>query len=155
MTGVHGKNILKGATVLTLDASIFVRRASPNDSAYAVCRDLFDTVQMRAILLYEPLLVLPEVAGAVSRVFRDSMRGRIYADVLRSLPNVTYVPIDADLSREAEEIAADYFLRGADATYVAIARRYNCALVSLDEEHRRRVGTILTVYTPGEALAAI
>ncbi|NTU85713.1 MAG: type II toxin-antitoxin system VapC family toxin [Chloroflexales bacterium] len=118
--------------VFTLDASVFLRRASPNDPDYAVCRDLLEAIKSRAILMYEPLLVLPEVAGAVSRIFRDPMRGRVYADLLRDLPNTTYVPIDAAFSREAEELAADYLLRGADATYAVVARRYACTLVSLD-----------------------
>jgi predicted nucleic acid-binding protein len=81
--------------MFTLDAGVFLRRASPNDPDYAVCRDLFETIQARTIALYEPWLVLPEVAGAVSRIFRDPMRGRVYADLLRDLPNITYVPLDA------------------------------------------------------------
>lgn len=139
--------------MFTLDASVFLRRASPNDPDYAVCRDLLDAIKSNAIHLYEPWLVLPEVAGAVSRIFRDPMRGRVYADLLRDLPNTTYVPIDAAFSREAEELAADYFLRGADATYAVVARRFGCALVSLDDEHRLRLAAILTVQTPAEALA--
>lgn len=143
------------ATVFTLDASVFLRRASPNDPDYTVCRDFIDIIQARAIPLYEPWLVLPEVAGAVSRVFREPMRGRVYADLLRDLPNTTYVALDADFSREVEELAADFFLRGADATYAAVARRYACTLVSLDQEHRRRLSAILTVQTPTEALATL
>src|SRR5262245_35049747 len=105
--------------------------------------------------MYEPLLLLAEVAGAVSRIFRDPMRGRVYADLLRDLPNTTYVAIDAAFSREAEELAADYFLRGADATYAVVARRYGCTLVSLDDEHRLRLAGTLTVQTPAEALTTI
>lgn len=141
--------------MFTLDASVFLRRASPNDPDYAVCRDLLETIQARTIALYEPWLVLPEVAGAVSRIFRDPMRGRIYADLLRDLPDTTYVPLDAAFSREVEELAADYFLRGADATYAAVARRYACTLVSLDSEHQRRLSAILTVQTPAETLATL
>ncbi len=141
--------------MLTLDASVFLRRASPNDPGYGVCSELLEIIKSRAIPLFEPLLVLPEVAGAISRVFRDPMRGRIYADLLRDLPNTTYVPIDTEFTREAEELAADYFLRGADATYAVVARRYGATLVSLDDEHHRNLSGILTVQTPAEALATI
>jgi predicted nucleic acid-binding protein len=141
--------------MFTLDASVFLRRASPNDPGYAVCRDLMDAIRTHAIPLYEPLLVLAEVAGAVSRIFREPMRGRIYADLLRELPHTTYIPLDAAFSQEAEAWAADYFLRGADATYAVVAKRHNCVLVSLDDEHRLRLANVLTVQTPTEALASI
>ena len=77
--------------MLTLDASVFLQRASPNGPDYAVCRDLLNAIKTSATRMYEPMLVLPEVAGAVSRIFRDPMRGRVYADLLRDLPNTTYV----------------------------------------------------------------
>jgi predicted nucleic acid-binding protein len=141
--------------MLTLDASVFLRRASPNDPDYAVCRDLLDAIKARAIPLVEPWLVLPEVAGAVSRIYRDPMRGRVYADTLRDLPHVTYLAIDEALSQEAMDLAADYFLRGADATYAVVARRARSTLVSLDTEHQQRLRSILTVQTPAEVLAAI
>jgi predicted nucleic acid-binding protein len=141
--------------MFTLDASVFLRRASPNDPDFAVCHDLLEVIKKRGVSLYEPMLVLAEVAGAVSRLFRDPMRGRLYADLLRDLPHTTYVPIDTTFSLEAEALAADYFLRGADATYAVVAQRYACTLVSLDDEHRLRLDRILTVQTPAEALAKL
>lgn len=62
--------------MFTLDASVFLRRASPNDPDFVVCHDLLEVIKKRGVPLYEPLLVLAEVAGAVSRLFRDPMRGR-------------------------------------------------------------------------------
>ncbi len=98
--------------MLPLDASVFLRRASPNDPGYGVCSELLEII-------------------------------------------TTYVPIDTEFTREAEELAADYFLRGADATYAVVARRYGATLVSLDDEHYRNLSGILTVQTPAEALATI
>ncbi|HEU4325064.1 MAG TPA: PIN domain-containing protein [Roseiflexaceae bacterium] len=66
-----------------------------------------------------------------------------------------FIPMDEALAQEAAEIAADYALRGADAIYVAVARRYNCALVSLDREQRERSSAVVTTYTPTEALAKL
>jgi hypothetical protein len=42
-----------------------------------------------------------------------------------------------------------------DAIYVAVARRYSCALVTLDDDPHRRAGAVVTVLTPADALAQI
>jgi predicted nucleic acid-binding protein len=63
-------------------------------------------------------------------------------DLLRDLHHIQFVPIDATVTQDAAEIAADRALRGADAVYVAVARRYGCALVTLDREQRERAAPI-------------
>ncbi|MBP1468125.1 hypothetical protein EYB53_020600 [Candidatus Chloroploca sp. M-50] len=63
--------------------------------------------------------------------------------------------IDSAFSREAEELAANYFLRGADVTYAVESRRYGCTLVSLDDEQCLRLDSMLTIQTLVGALAAI
>jgi predicted nucleic acid-binding protein len=77
----------------------------------------------------------------------------VYRDILRDLPNVTFVPVDDGLADEAADIAADYALRGMDTIYVAVARRHGCAPLTLDTELRGRTSALLPVLTPAEALA--
>ena len=139
----------------TLDASVWLREATPSDPEYATCHALLEVLHTRALPLYEPWLILAEVGGPVARLLRDPMRGRVYADIVRSFPNTTFIDLDEGLAREAAELAADYFLRGADAIYGAVARRYRCTLVSLDNEHHQRLKVILPVLTPAEVLAAL
>jgi len=62
------------------------------------------------------------------------------------------IPVGTALARE---LAADYSLRGADATYVAVARRHGCTLVSLDREQRERAAALVPTRTPAEALAEL
>jgi predicted nucleic acid-binding protein len=38
---------------------------------------------------------------------------------------------------------------------VAVARRYGCMLVTLDDDPHRRVGAVVTVLTPADALTRI
>ena len=45
-------------------------------------------------------------------------------------------------------MAADYRLRGADAVYVVVARRFGTTLITLDVEQRRRIAGLLTSLTP-------
>jgi predicted nucleic acid-binding protein len=139
----------------TLDANIFVRDLDTREPQHAECHALLDELQAQALPIVVPVLVLAEVAGTVSRTRHDPMAGRLAADLLRGIGNLTLIPIDDSLAQEAAELAADYALRGADATYVAVARRHNCTLVSLDREQRERSAAIVTTRTPAEALAEL
>jgi hypothetical protein len=51
------------------------------------------------------------MAGAISRAHRDPMRARVFILFLRTLPNLTLVPIDEALAEQATEIAVDARLR--------------------------------------------
>jgi predicted nucleic acid-binding protein len=136
----------------TLDASVWLREATPSDPAYQVCHELLSAIRQQQITLYEPWLLLAEVAGPVGRLLRDPVRGRVYADIVHSFPNTTFVDVDEAIGRAAAELAADRFIRGADAVYPVIAQRYGCSLVSLDDEHQRRLPGYVVVLTPAEAL---
>ncbi|RME30683.1 PIN domain-containing protein [Candidatus Parcubacteria bacterium] len=65
-----------------------------------------------------------------------------------SAPQLTLVTLDETLAEEAAEIAADRGLRGADAVYVAVARRHRCILISLDREQRERGAAVVPTQTP-------
>lgn len=139
----------------TLDANIFVRDLDARHEDHAVCNELLERLAQTATRIVLPTLVLAEVAGALSRELRDPMRGRLAVMLLRELPNVSLVALDDALAQEAAEIAADRALRGADACYVAVARRNNCTLVTLDREQRERAAAVVPVLTPADALAAL
>ena len=139
----------------TLDANIFVRDLDTREPQHAECHALLEELQAQALPIVVPVLVLAEVAGTVSRTRRDPIAGRLGADLLRGTGNLSLIPIDDTLAQEAAELAADYALRGADAVYVAVARRHNCTRVSLDREQRERAAAIVTTRTPAEALAEL
>lgn len=143
------------ATMYTLDATIFVRDLDTREPDHAACHELIGLLVARAIPIVVPLIILAEVAGTVSRTRRDPIAGRIAADALRDIPSIGLLPLDEALAQEAAEIAADHALRGADAIYVAVARRAGSVLVSLDREQRERAAPIVMVMTPQEALVAL
>ena len=134
---------------------MWLRETTPSDPEYATCHALLAALHARALPLYEPWLVLAEVGGPVARLLRAPMRERIYAEIVHTFPNTTFVDLDEELAREAAKLTADYFLRSADAVYGAVARHYGCTLVSLDNEHHQRLKAILPVLTPADALAAL
>lgn len=71
------------------------------------------------------------------------------------MPHVQLVTLDDALIDEAAEIAADRALKGADAVYVAVARRHRAILVTLDREQRERAAALVAVMTPTAALSAL
>jgi len=64
----------------TLDASVYVRAADPNDPDQATCQALIDALDDQAAPLIVPRLLLAEIAGALRRLTRDPIRalGRRY-----------------------------------------------------------------------------
>ena len=143
------------AAMYTLDANIFIRDLDTREPDHAACHELIEQLVAREIPVIVPLIVLAEVAGTVSRTRRDPIAGRIAAAALRDIPCIRFLPLDEALAQDATEVAADYALRGADAIYVAVARRTGSALVSLDREQRTRAASVVTVMTPQEALATL
>ena len=139
----------------TIDASVVARDFDPGDPDYAACHELIAQLDHQAIAVIVPRLLLAEIAGLARRLTRDPIRARLVVDAWRTFPHVQIVALDDALIDTAAEIAADYALRGADATYVAVARRHNCALVSLDREQRERAAAIVAVRTPAELLAEL
>ncbi len=139
----------------TLDANIFVRDASPGDPEHAVCHALIAQLYQRSTMIVLSNLVLAEITGALSRSFRDPIRARLAVDLLRDLHTIQLIPLDNTLAQAAAELTADRALRGADAVYVAVARRHGCTLVSLDREQRERAAPVVRVLTPDAALAEL
>ena len=135
-----------------IDASVFVNaflsHEEGNEESRAVLRKLYD--EGRALLA--PALLLPEVASALARGQGDTELARRFADALRRLPHLTLLPLDSVLGQEAADLAATYRLRGADAVYVAVARRFEAALVTRDNEQRQRGATVVQTLSPAEAL---
>jgi predicted nucleic acid-binding protein len=103
----------------------------------------------------EPMLVLSEVAGAISRTRQDPARAEAFAITLGHLPSVTILPLDDALGQRALALAAQHGLRGADAVYAAVAQQAGCTLISLDHEHLTRLADLISVQTPEAALAEL
>jgi len=61
--------------------------------------------------------------------------------------------LDADLASNAEAIAQNLLLRGADAFYVALARHLGAALITLDREMLERAMPTVESLTPAAWLA--
>lgn len=136
----------------TVDASVFLNAFNPEEVGHDVNLRLLTRLRDEAIPMIAPTLLLPEVAGAISRGRRDARLALQFAQTLSRLANLVLVAVDGRLAERAVDVAARHRLRGSDAVYAAVALRFGSTLVTLDEEQRRRVARVLPTRTPGEVL---
>lgn len=139
----------------TIDTSVFIRAFTPIDKHHNVCQHMLSLIGQKKVPMVEPVLVLVEIAGTISREFRDSIKGRVFAEDLKANDAIRFIALDDDLAQLALEIAADRRLRGADAVYVATALRHGTNLISLDAEHLNRAKGIIPVYSPTETIKSL
>lgn len=136
----------------TVDASVFVNAFNPHEDGHAESLAILAGIQQGGDPVIVPTLLLPEIASAVARASDDPAGALQYASATAALAHLTLVSLTSVTARQAAELAATYRLRGADAVYVAVARRYGTTLVTRDEEQRSRASAVVTCQTPTEAL---
>jgi predicted nucleic acid-binding protein len=136
----------------TVDASVFVNAFNPHEEGHAASLEILTAIQERGDPMIVPTLLVPEITSAVARASDDSAGALQYANATAALHHLTLVALTPAMARQAAELAATHRLRGADAVYLAVARRYGTTLVSRDEEQRTRGSAVATCLTPEEAL---
>ena len=137
-----------------IDASVHVADARPQEPHHAEVQALLTRVAAEGRVVYLPVIVLAEVAAAISRgTGRAALAVRLTA-ILRRVPHFEFVPVDDALGQLAAELAAQHQTRGCDAIYVALAQQRGAALITLDREQRERVPPDVVARTPSEELAA-
>jgi predicted nucleic acid-binding protein len=138
----------------TVDASVWVNAFDQREPGHLVSRQFLEAVRDQALPIIVPNLALVEVAGAVSRTRQAPVQAQAFAVALSRLPHVTVRVLDEVCALHALTLAAQHGLRGADAVYVAVARRYGTRIGSRDDEQRTRGAAVVTCQTTEEALKA-
>ena len=141
--------------VFTIDASVFVNAFNPYEEGHTTSQQFMRLVQDGAIPVIVPLLLLPELAAAIGRGRQDANLAQEFTRGVRELGHFTFVDIDEPLAWQSVDVAAHQRLRGSDAVYAAVARRYNTTLVTLDQEQATRMGSVVTTQSPAAAVAAL
>ena len=135
---------------VTLDASVWLAALSPTERDHAACASLVSSLIERGVALHQPGLFVIEVCATVARRTRNRALATDAGRATLEVPGLIVHELDHELAAEAAEIAAACALRGADAVYVATAKRMNATLVTLDRELRERADPVADVRTPGE-----
>jgi predicted nucleic acid-binding protein len=127
------------------DASVWVARFTPQEARHAACAEWLADFVKSGGQIVAPVLMLAEVCGAIGRrTGQPRLAQDIYAALVNA-PEITFVEMDRALAQHAAQLAIDLRLRGADATYVALAHHLGVPLLSLDEEHEIRAGKMIDV----------
>jgi len=138
--------------VYALDASVFLNAFNPAEPGHTESAALMALLEAVAAPIAAPTLVLPEVAGAIARIRGDEELAREFAATLARLPHLMLIALDSALAEQALELAARHRLRGADAVYGAVARRFGATLVTRDREQKDRLSGAIVTRFPEEAL---
>ena len=133
---------------VVIDASVWISRILTQDSNHQAAVAWIDQHLLSGGLLVAPILLVTETAAAVSRITGLPSRGHLAVSGLYAIAELSLAQIDQVLVDEATDLAADLQLRGADAYYVAVAKRLSLALVSFDHEQLVRAAAIITTIRP-------
>jgi predicted nucleic acid-binding protein len=136
--------------VFTIDASVHINAIHSTEAGSAASQTFLAHIHLQSLPVFSPTLLLVEVAAAIGRVFNNPEQGTALSQALRLLPGNTWIPLDDGLADEASRLGAEQRLRGADAVYAAVARRYRTTLVTVDRQQIERLSRILDVRRPGE-----
>ena len=143
------------ATFYVVDASVFVADAHPAEPHHRAANLFLQYVAAVPLPIYTPAIVLAEIAAAIARGHKRATLAQRFVQKLQSFPHIEITTIDGALANLSAELAAQQRLRGCDAVYVALAQSKGATLISLDQEHKLRAPTTMTVRTPAEELALL
>ncbi len=141
--------------MFTLDASVHINAVNAREIGSAASQLCLQRLTEHHQTLISPTLLLVEVATAAARALQDANLALQLAQAVRALPRQIWVTLDDNLAFEAAQLGAEARLRGADAVYAAVARRFGAILITRDRQHLERLSTLVPVMTPEEILTSL
>lgn len=141
--------------MFTIDASVHVSALNPHETDWVESMRFLELVQAQEIPVFNPMLLVVEVAAAIVRRLGDSERALALSAALRDLPHQTLVPLDERLLHHAVTLAVAARLRGADAVYAAVALQYGATLVTLDGQQLERVSPFVKTACPADLVRGL
>ncbi|GAB4505103.1 MAG: hypothetical protein Fur0043_20980 [Anaerolineales bacterium] len=133
---------------VTLDASVVVNAFSPTEEGSERSWKFLSELRERAVPLIVPTLLLVEVVASLARKQDNTELALDWLQEFHRFPNLILIGLDENLANIAAEIAAHHRLRGSDAVYAAVARRFATTLVTLDAEQLERLQPVVTARMP-------
>ncbi|OGO75447.1 MAG: hypothetical protein A3K41_16195 [Chloroflexi bacterium RIFOXYD12_FULL_57_15] len=133
---------------VTIDASVFVNAFSPTEDGSEHSWNFITELKDNGTTILAPFLLLPEVTASIARKQDNTKLALKLMEEVRHLPNIKLINMDESLADLASKIAAENRLRGSDAVYAAVAKRFATVLITLDREQLERLPNILSVQKP-------
>ncbi|NLG97362.1 MAG: type II toxin-antitoxin system VapC family toxin [Chloroflexi bacterium] len=130
---------------VVVDASIWVSRLIPQDEHHERCQKWLIAQRAAGVTLVSPSLLLPEVAGAISRRTGDAALADRAVQSLQALPGLRLVEMNQSVVQVAAQMAASCGMRGADSVYAAVAHQLSIPLATLDADQRTKAGQMVAI----------
>jgi predicted nucleic acid-binding protein len=131
-----------------IDASVYIALINAQEREHARCWAWFEATKASEEPTIAPVILLAEVAAALSRGVGDAALAHQVIQQLKIGSLIELAPVTLTLAGNAAVIAADYRIRGCDAVYVALAAQLDQALITLDRQQLERAAEVVTVSKP-------
>jgi predicted nucleic acid-binding protein len=129
-----------------IDASVYIALVNAHETEHASSWAWFEQAKRAEESVVAPVILLAEVAAALSRGMGDPALARRVAQQLARSEAIELIQIT--MAERAAEIAAEHRIRGCDAVYVALADQLSEILVTLDRQQLERGAALVTVRAP-------
>ena len=131
-----------------IDASVYIALVNAHEREHASSWAWFEQTKAAEEPVVAPVILLAEVAAALSRGMGDpTLAHRVVQQLARSAV-IELIQITMSMAVRAAEIAAEHRIRGCDAVYIALADQLGDTLVTLDRQQLERGGALVTVRVP-------
>jgi len=131
-----------------IDASVYVVLVNAHEREHGSSWAWFEQVKAAQEAVVAPVVLLAEVAAALSRGVGDPvLTHRVVQQLLHS-SLIELTPVTKALAGRAAAIAVDHRVRGCDAIYVALAEQRGDQLVTLDRQQLERGSAVVAVRQP-------
>lgn len=131
-----------------MDASVYIALVNAHEREHSSSWAWFEQARAADESVVAPVILLAEVAAALSRGMGDpTLAHRVVQQLARS-EVIELFPVTMTMAEQAAEIAAEHRIRGCDAVYVALADQLSDTLVTLDRQQLERGAALVTVRAP-------
>jgi predicted nucleic acid-binding protein len=131
-----------------MDASVYVALVNAHEREHASSWAWFEQAKAQKESVVAPVILLPEVAAALSRGMGDpTLAHRVVQQLVRSQV-IELVQITMAMAERAAAIAAEHRIRGCDAVYVVLADQLRDTLVTLDQQQLERGAALVNARAP-------
>lgn len=131
-----------------IDASVYVAWINAQEPGHASSWVWLETALSVHEPLVAPVILLSEIAAALSRGMGDAQLAQQVALQLEHGGLIELFPVTLSLAARAAAIAAGHGIRGCDAIYVALAEQRGEKLITLDQQQLQRAAVVVATQRP-------
>ncbi len=131
-----------------IDASVYIALVNAHEAEHTSSWTWFQETKLANETIFAPVILLAEVAAALSRGVGDPELARQVVKQLLHSQVIELAPVTAVMAERAATIAAERRMRGCDAVYVALAEQLGEDLVTLDQQQLERGAAVVVTRKP-------